>query len=150
MPQVASLYIGDPSIVSEKSLLTLNDVESVEFYEEQGRQAGFILKTSWGKVRGIFIHEQALPHHLLDLEGLVNDDIKEEALLTYTLSRLYHVQLGIKLSIVHSEDNELDVQHFLLRLNNRFNSVMHIYKWLWDWDTIRLGRIGDAAVGLRR
>ena len=141
MPQVASIYIGDPSLISGKLLLGLEDVSEVKIAFQGDKKIGFLLKTTWGTVRGTFVKEQDLPKKLLDLEGGVNENVKDDAALMYTLERLYHVQLGIQLSIVHKEADELAVQYFLLRLNNELKSVMHIYKWLWDWDTERLAKI---------
>lgn len=133
MPENATFYASDPSMIGSRLFDRIPSIKSYESISSENEATGFILKTDWGQVKINIMPGDQITRHLDGLEGYIRNQTQSEDDLIYILSRLHYVQICLGCVITHEQNDEDDVHSFLFEFNSALNSLMFLYDSLWDW-----------------
>jgi hypothetical protein len=148
MPDYATIYIADPSLMGSKSFGQIEGIRSYESLSEGGYATGVRLTVDAGQVTMNFMPKGLVAHHLEGFGDYARSIIADKDRLVYVLSRIDYVRLVVGCVITPCFDEAGKVQEFLLRFNLHFNGLLFVLDSIFDYDGQPLG--GPLAGRFRR
>jgi hypothetical protein len=139
MPDNATIYIADPSLLGSKSFGQIADIRSYAGLEEGGSATGVQFTLDAGQLSMNFMPEAQRAQHLEGLSGYARSVIADKDTLVYVLSRIHHVRLVLGCVITPGFDEAGQVQEFLFRFNAHFSGLLFFYDSVFDYDGQPLG-----------
>jgi hypothetical protein len=134
MPDFATFYIADPSLLGSK---VFDEVEVIQNYEgltREGNATGVIFDIGAAHVRMNFMPPGEIQEHLAGLSGYIQSVCEDQDRLVYTLDRVRPVRFVAGCVIEPGFDDGGIVQTFLLELNQRLNSMLFLWDSLVDFN----------------
>jgi hypothetical protein len=133
VPQNATYYISDPSILSSRLFNLIDDITAYEGLSDGTNAVGAKLTLSWGVVTMNFMPSEELDEHLHGFEGYIRSIITDPEELLYPLARLHNVKMCIGCNIEHDESDTEAVHTFLFNFNGAVNGLLFLYDSVFDF-----------------
>ena len=137
MPDYATLYIADPSMLGSRFLKHFPEIKSYKSVSNpDGTAKGLVLTVGNAVIRLNFMAETAVPSHLAGFAGFAKTNTTDPDLLTYVLARIHHVRMVIGCVIEPALDEASE--EFLLKFNSMLNGLAFANDTIMDFDSTPL------------
>ncbi len=143
MPQNASIYISDPSMLGSRVFDHIDGVQSYEGISNSSTATGVRFTFSWGSITMNFTPSDGLQQHLNGFSGYAQHVIKDRQKLVYTLARIRYIRMAIGCVIEVDDSDIAAAANFLFAFTNALNGLLFADDSIWDFNGEVLG--GKAA-----
>jgi len=139
MPDNATIYIADPSLLGSKLFGQSERIRSYEDVSERGSATGIKFKLDAGEIAVNFMPEAMMEEHLQGFCAYAEHVIPDKDRLVYVLSRIHHVRLVLGCTITPGFDDAGSIQEFLFEFNGLLNGLLFLADTIFDYDGEALG-----------
>jgi hypothetical protein len=135
MPDNATIYISDPSLLGSRLFDSIDIIQSYDGLLEDDTATGVFFDIGVAQVQMNFMPKEELPQHLNGFLGYAEQMFSgNQDDLLYLLSRIRHVTFAMGCVITPSFDQDGQAEGFLLEMTNRLNGLLFIYDSIVDYD----------------
>ncbi len=134
MPDFATFYIADPSLLSSRVFDEINMIQDYEGLNQEGIATGVIFNIGAAHIRMNFMPTEEVMEHLAGLTGYIQSVCTDQDQLVYTLGRVRRVCFVAGCVIEPGFDEDGVVQNFLLEFNRRLNALLFVWDSLVDFN----------------
>jgi hypothetical protein len=135
IPDHATFYIADPSLLGSKVLDTVPGILSYEGRsDETGNATGLVLRLKAGEVLMSFMPPQMIEEHLAGMSGYAQQAVRDKERLPYVLHRISQVRFVVGCVIPQGFDDKGTMIETLVHLNGALNGLFFLGDSLFDHD----------------
>jgi hypothetical protein len=135
IPDHATFYIADPSLLGSKVLDTVPGILSYEgTSDETGNATGLVLRLKAGEVLMSFMPPQMIEEHLAGMSGYAQQAVRDKERLPYVLHRISQVRFVVGCVIPQGFDDKGTMIETLVHLNGALNGLFFLGDSLFDHD----------------
>jgi len=134
MPDYATIYIADPSLLGSKVFDKLNGVVRYKDLSSDGQATGIKFALDAGDVVINFMPNDRVESHLEAFSDYVRQGISDEDLLIYVLPRIHYVRMVLGCVIRPRCDDASVIENFLFELTRCCNGLLFAYGTVYDYD----------------
>lgn len=139
MPDNATIYIADSSLLDSKLFNQFEEIRSYEGVSADDSATGLRFRLDTGNITMNFMPAEILEQHLQGFCGYAEHVAQEKDALPYILSRIQNVRFVLGCVIEPGFDADGKVQEFLFAFNAALNGLLFMADAIFDHDGERLG-----------
>jgi hypothetical protein len=139
MPDNATIYIADPSLLGAKLFKQMSGILSCEGLSQGSSATGIRFKLQAGEVTINFMPQVAIEQHLRGFSGYAEQFIVDRDKLPYVLSRIKQVRFVLGCVIEPGFDKAGKVHEFLFQFTALLNGILFLDNTIFDYDGEALG-----------
>lgn len=134
MPDNASIYIADPSLLGSRLLKKFPEIKKYEGISEGDSATGMKITLPEAVITMNFMPLDEIEGYLKGFSGWVQSVLDDRDQLLYVLSRIHNVRFAIGCVIDPGFDEEDKIQEFLGNFNAHLNGLLFFANTLFDYD----------------
>lgn len=134
MPDHATFYIADPSLLGTRLFAHFTQIKRYEGLSEGSAAVGLKLTLPAATLTLNFMSEEKTSQHLQGFAGWVEHVLHDQEQLIYVLSRMRNIRLVMGGVIEPDLDEQGAVQQFLFEFNDRLNGLLFFHNTIFDFD----------------
>jgi len=134
MPDYATLYIADPSLLGSRALDRFPSIVRYESMSSGEDATGLKVYLEGVTITMNFMPPDQRREHFEGFRGWVQTVLKDRDQLLYVLSRIYWAEMPVGCVIEPGFDREGKVEQFLFSFNDRLNGLLFFADTIFDYD----------------
>jgi hypothetical protein len=134
MPDYATLYVADPSLLGSRMLNRFPSILKYEGLSSGDNATGLKLYLEFATITMNFMPAEERLEHFEGMKGWVQTVLENRDQLLYVLSRIYYAELPVGCVIEPGFDAEGKVEEFLFSFNDRLNGLLFFANTIFDYD----------------
>jgi hypothetical protein len=134
MPDYATLYVADPSLLGSRVLDTFPSIVKYESMSAGEDATGLKLFLEGATITMNFMPPDDRREHFEGMKGWVQSVLEDRDQLLYVLSRIYWAEMPVGCVIEPGFDEEGRLKEFLFSFNDRLNGLLFFADTIFDWD----------------